>query len=602
MSILLTAQELEKSFGEKLLFENLSFVISQGERVGLIGPNGAGKSTLLKLIAGEEAADSGELIPVRGLRLGYLNQVPSFVSSHTVKEALSQTFSDLEVWEQDQKLDEYFWRYGLDSTELSYDRKVDELSGGWRKRLAILRELIKEPDLLLMDEPTNHLDIEGIYWLEQLMDSSESAFVTITHDRYFLDKVANRILELDQRNEGGILSVEGNYSRYLHVKESIMEAQENRETVLRGVLRRETEWLKAGVKARTTKQQARIQRHGDLADDVAKLSKRNIKRKIDVQFQSSDEKPKRLIEAKNISKSYDDQEALFEQLDVLLTPGSRLGIMGENGCGKSSLIKVLLQEEKPDQGKVFHSDLLEVAYFEQGKEEIDGDLSLIQSVCPAGDQVFYRGKPLHVRSYLGRFLFENEKMDMPVSFLSGGEQSRLLLAKLMLIEANVLVLDEPTNDLDIATLNVLEDCLKEFNGAVLLVTHDRFFLDRVSTQLLAFPPHSSSQEERGLRYFESFAQWENWHQSFDQKGLAPTKSSKRSSKQKQKKGKNPERSQAALMKTIEKAEAKYKALEEECAKPEVSSDFEKLSKNGEKMKALQSEIAKLYEDWAALED
>lgn len=600
MSILLTAKQLHKSYGARVLFDSIDLVISAGEKIGLIGPNGAGKSTLLRILNQENLHDAGEVIPTRGLRINYLDQSPRFQEKQTIAEALTQRLGHLESWEIPQKLHGLSLDLDLNLGAIDLEKPVAELSGGWKKKIAILRELAAEPDLMLMDEPTNHLDVDSIFWLEQIVQNSKAAFITITHDRYFLDKVSSKIFELDKRNEKGLLIVDGNYSRYLEVKTAIMEAQENREAILKGVLRRETEWLKAGVKARTTKQQARIQRHAEISAEVSQLSKRNKLEEINMDFQDAEDKPKRLVETKQIAKSYDNGKPLFERLDLLLTPGTRIGLLGENGCGKSSLIRVLLKQEKPDHGKIFHSDLLKTAYFEQGRETLDPNLTLIESVCPHGDKVYYQRRMLHVRSYLEKFLFEQDKMEMVVGQLSGGEQSRILLARLMLIEANLLILDEPTNDLDIATLNVLEECLLEFEGAIIVVSHDRFFLDRVSTKLLAFPPKRSNLPLRELREFASFDQWQQWYQAFE-RSPSPALEKKSSSAQKSK-VKSTHKQQQAVMKEIEKRENKLKALEQECAQPEIASDFEALEKKGAQISKLQYEIAELYESWAELDE
>lgn len=603
VAILLTARELSKAFDSRPLFKGLNFVIESGERVGLLGPNGAGKSTLLKILAKKETPDDGEILSVRGgLSIGYVEQTPLFDESKSVQETLADVPHGSEDWEKLIKADELLWKLKLDSAGLKPETIVANLSGGWRKRLAIARELMKEPQLLLLDEPTNHLDVEGILWLEDIIQNSSFATLTITHDRSFLQNVSSRILELDRRNAGGILSVSGNYSRYLEIKESIMEAQENREEILRGILRRETEWVKAGAKARTTKQQARIQRHGELTSEVAELSSRNIKSKVDIDFQSADNQPKRLIESKRIAKSYEGRGVLFSQLDVMLSPGTRLGVMGPNGCGKSTLIRVLLETEKPDKGHIFHAEQLKVAYFEQGRDKLDPKVSLMQTVSPDSDHVYYRGRHIHIRSYLERFLFRQDQMDQAVGSLSGGEQSRVLLAKLMLIEANVLVLDEPTNDLDIATLSVLEDCLCQFDGAILLVTHDRYFLDHVATKILAFSVDPKDRAEGKLHYFEDLAQWEQWLKNQLKEKSNPQASTRvETAKQKPIKANQTSASAKSLMTKIEKLESDYAKLEQECSRPEIAQDLKKISEIGSKMKSLQSNIDLLYKKWESAE-
>lgn len=601
MSLLLSAQNLSKSFGEKLLFQDLSFVVNENERVGLIGPNGSGKSTLLKILAQQASSDSGDLIPRRGLRMAFLSQNPYFSESLTVRSVLARNFTDLESWECDQKIEEFYWKFALSESDLQLESPVEMLSGGWKKRLAILELMIQDPDLVLMDEPTNHLDIEGIFWLENLVAKSSFATLIVTHDRRFLDNISTVIFELDRRHENGLLRVEGNYSRFVEVKSSLMAAQESRETSLRNVLRRETEWVKAGVKARTTKQQARLQRYGELESEVHELAIRNQKTELNIEFQKAQDKPKRLLEAKNITKSYEKEKPLFYRLNLLLTPGHCLGLIGENGCGKSSLIRVLLKEERPDEGSIFHSDLLKIAYFEQGKEQLDPKKTLIQSVCPYGDQVFYQKRHIHVRSYLEKFLFPQDKMDMPAGSLSGGEQSRLLLAKLMLVEANLLILDEPTNDLDIPTMNVLEQCLHEFEGAALLVTHDRAFLERVSDRFLGFPPQKARSSYSQIQYFDTLNQWQTWFLHQLQDSPLPKNKLEKVSHPKKISGSRL-KEQQKLIKKIEKLESEYQILERDCSDPQIADDFEKLSEKGSQMKELQEKIDDLYSKWSALEE
>lgn len=605
MSVIFTAKNLSKAFDSRPLFSGLGFGIDAGERVGLIGPNGAGKSTLLRILSSQIEPDDGELVFQRGTRVSYLEQVPTFKSGSTVLMTLLEKTEDPTDWTATTKADELLWKLGLEKAGITSDTAVDTLSGGWKKRLAFARELMRDPDLLLMDEPTNHLDIEGIIWLENLIRDASFATLTITHDRLFLQRIATRILELDRRNAGGILSVKGDYATYLEIKDSLMTAQENRETILRGNLRRETEWLKQGAKARTTKQQARIKRHGELSAEVGELSHRNTNRVAKMEFVAVENNPKRLLEAKKISKRFTDAYPLFSNLDLLLTPSTRIGILGANGCGKSTLIRVLLDLENPDSGKIFRSDQLKVVYFEQNRDSLDPKVSLLRTVCPYGDHVNYRGKQIHVRSYLDRFLFSGIQMDMNVGSLSGGEQNRVLIAKLMLQEANLLVLDEPTNDLDIATLNVLQDCLTQFEGAILLVSHDRYFLDQVSTQILAFPVSDADVKKGELLMFADLSQWEDWHaQSYDDE-LA--RSAARGTAKKTKADRQEERSTHttsnrkadAVLKKIERLEASHAKLQAECERPEIATNIQKLSELGVQMNALQSEIDNLYREWEA---
>ena len=461
MSILVSAYQLRKSFGARPLFDGLSFVIESGERIGLIGPNGAGKSTLLRILASQLTADEGQISFQKGLKVGFLEQTPPLDPHATVEATVLSGTSDPHDWENIALAHELLSKLSLDGEEVSPQAPVGKLSGGWKKRVALARELARRPDVLLLDEPTNHLDIESILWLESFLAKAPFATLTITHDRLFLQRIANRILELDRRNPGGLLHVRGDYATYLETKEQLLATQQQHELVMKNTLRRETEWLRRGAKARTTKQQARIQRAENLKEEVSELEFRNQSKIARLDFQSADRAPNRLLEARKISKAYGNR-TLFTDTDIFLGPGSRIGLLGANGCGKSTLIRVLVGDEPPDTGSLLRAEGLSIVYFEQSRETLDPKLTVAQTVAPKGDHVNYQGRFVHVRSYLDRFLFRTEQVDMAVARLSGGEQSRLCLAKLMLQKADVLVLDEPTNDLDVATLDVLEECLAEF--------------------------------------------------------------------------------------------------------------------------------------------
>lgn len=450
---------------------------------------------------------------------------------------------------------------------------------------------------------------KAFFGSKDFLSRSSFATLTITHDRLFLQRISNRILELDRRNPGGLLSVQGDYADYLETKENLMSAQERRETILKNTLRRETEWLRRGAKARTTKQQARIQRHGELESEVKDLEYRNLSRTARLDFQSAEKNPKKLIEAKGISKAFGDRK-IFKNLDLLLTPGSRVGLLGPNGCGKSTLIRTLLGELKPDTGMVLSSEHLKVAYFEQNRETLDPTRSVLETLCPTGDHVDYRGARVHIRGYLDRFLFSQGQMEMAVGKLSGGEQSRLLIARLMLQEANVLVLDEPTNDLDIATLEVLQRCLLDFTGCVLLVTHDRFFLNEVATKILSFDPSGNGV----ITSFASLEQWESWHAENAAKMIADAKRkpsgepppptaihSAPPTGKKRKLSFKEQREFDGMEAAIHTAEARLAALEVEGAAPEYQSNAKKLAEITKEMTDLQSEINRLYGRWAELE-
>jgi len=602
VSILVSAYGLTKSFSANPLFDGLTFTVETGNRIGLIGPNGMGKSTLLRILSRQASADDGDLSFASGLRTAFLEQVPTLDEELTIYQTVVENV-DPEDWETQGLAHETISRIGLQ--QFSDTTKIATLSGGWRKRVALARELTKKPDLLLLDEPTNHLDIEGIMWLEKYLRGARFATLTVTHDRLFLQRVSNQIIELDRRHPGGLLKVKGDYSKYLEVREALISSQERREVILKNTLRRETEWLRQGAKARTTKQQARIDQAGVLKDTVEDLSRRNLKRTATFEFQSVGRSPKKLIEAIKISKKY-DENLIFSNFSLKVTPRSRIGLLGNNGAGKSTLIRVLLGLEPPTSGTLFQSDQLEVAYFDQTRQALDPELTVSETLCPSGTHVDYCGKPIHIRGYLDRFLFDHQQSEMKVKKLSGGELSRLLIAHLMLERANVLVLDEPTNDLDLATLTVLEECLKEFNGAVILVTHDRYFLDQVVDQLIAFPEPGSGDSE--LIAFANFSQWETWRETRGTRSRSLPETAKKAEppytakSQKKRLGFKERREFESMEATIQEAEANLQALTRESTAPKNISNSKALAEITAKMSAAQTEIERLYKRWAELEE
>jgi ATP-binding cassette subfamily F protein uup len=600
LAVLFSARELSHAFGARPLFEGVSFTLSDDDRVGLIGPNGAGKSTLLKILAGSVAPDRGEIARRSGLRTAYLEQVTELPFG-TVRAAVQDRLPKSgDAGDGEARVDEW-----LNRLELDADAPLATLSGGWLKRVALARAFVGEPELLLLDEPTNHLDLESILWLERFLAGARCATLTVTHDRLFLQRVSRRILELDRRNPGGLLDVAGDYTSYLEQKAALMGAQEQREQALRNTLRRETEWLRRGPSARSTKQVARIERAGALAEEVGELGQRNRVGKVALDFQSRDPnemRPKRMIEARALGKSYGERPVI-RPVDLFIGPKTRLGLLGRNGCGKSTLLRMLTGREEPSTGDVLRADNLQIAYFEQDRASLDGTLTVAQTVSPDGDFVHFRGSHLHRHGYLERFLFRPEQMAQPVSSLSGGEQSRLLIARLMLEPANLLVLDEPTNDLDLATLGVLEEALKSFDGAVLLVTHDRYFLDQVATELLAF--HTRTGEEGRTTKLAGLEQWEAFHaaeraaesasarqRSDAAKAATPAKKKKLSFKD--------QRDFDTIEARILEAEAKQSALEAEMARPEVLSDAPRLMALDGEIKAVRSAVERLYARWAEL--
>ncbi len=499
MALLLNAQSVGKSFGATTLFR-ISFTVNDGDRIGLIGPNGSGKSTLLKMLAGEIAPDAGEVTPRRNLRMAYVEQDSTFLSNTTVRGVIEAALKRTRVPESD-------WEQRLRSTMglagfSDFDIEATALSGGWKKRLAIAEALVQHPDLLLLDEPTNHLDLAGIEWLERLLASAPFASVVISHDRYFLENATTQIAELSRAYPNGMLRASGNYSQFLEAKEEFLHAQARHQEALENRVRVEKEWLRRGPKARATKAKARIDNVNQLIAELADVSARMKTISTDFDFTSSGRQTKRMIEIEDLNYSIDGKR-LFENLRFVLTAGMRVGLVGPNGSGKTTLMRLLTGEIEPDSGNVKRANQLRTVYFEQDRQ-LDETQTLRRALAPDGDAIVYQDRVIHVASWAARFLFSGEQLNQPVSRLSGGERARVLIAQLMLQPADVLLLDEPTNDLDIPTLEVLEETLLEYPGSLVLVTHDRYMLDRIANIVIGLDGKGDAA------VFANYAQWETW--------------------------------------------------------------------------------------------
>ncbi|GAA3761281.1 ABC-F family ATP-binding cassette domain-containing protein [Terriglobus aquaticus] len=500
MPPILNAQSLSKRFGAKTLFEGLSFTVNDGDRIGLIGPNGAGKSTLLAVLAGREDADSGEVAVRKRARVSLVLQNSEFAPGVTVRQVLEQALaaSLVPADEHEQSLREMAGRAGFSDVQA----EAASLSGGWRKRLAICEATIAEPDVLLLDEPTNHLDLQGIAWLEEMLQDAPFAAVIVSHDRYFLEKVANVTVELNRIYAGGLLRVNGSYSRFLEEREEQLAAQQKAHESLRNAVKTEIDWLRRGPKARTTKSKARIDKAHEMIADLSERNSRAVTKTAGIDFAATDRQTKRLVEMEQVRWDLDGR-TILRDLDLLLTNGMRLGLVGPNGSGKTTLLRLLTGELEPTAGTVKRANMLRMVYFSQMRE-IDPSLTLRRALAPEGDSVVHNGNVVHVASWAARFLFTGEQLNQPLERLSGGERARVLIARLMLQPADVLLLDEPTNDLDIPTLEILEQNLLDYPGALVLVTHDRYMLDRVSTTVLALDGRGNSER------FADYGQSEQW--------------------------------------------------------------------------------------------
>jgi ATP-binding cassette subfamily F protein uup len=595
MNILLSCRDISKTFGARPLFEGLSFGLFEGERAGLIGPNGAGKSTLLKILAGLESVDAGEVAFRRGIKIHYVAQQDRFDvmgEEVTVQHVLAQALKglSLEEYEIDIRVEE-----GLATLGLAPDTVVDKLSGGWRKRLAILAQILDPPDLLLLDEPTNHLDLDGVLWLERLMSDLRFSFLVITHDRRFLESVCNRVIELNKRYADGHFSSVGTYSDFIENREALFSAQMAQEESAQNIVRREVAWLRRGPKARTTKQKARIDRAGELIENLNELKFRNAQvRSAAIDFSSSQRKTKRLAEFVKVEKSLGGRK-LFGPLDLFLSPGDKVGLLGGNGSGKSTLLKILSGKVEPDSGDVRRADGLKVVTFDQHREQLDLSLPLRKALCETGEHVYYRGNPIHVAGWATRFLFNKEQLDVPLKRLSGGEQARVLIARLMLKPADILLLDEPTNDLDIHSLEVLETSLMEFSGALVLVTHDRYLLDRVSQRILALDGKGTAT------FYADLAQWEDRRaEEQETPAAAPPPSAVMKEA--------PVGLTAPELKELKKLENKLLQAEEQRKEarlaledPSVATDAQALSDRQTQLDRLDQQTEELFLLWSQLE-
>ncbi|HUP44181.1 MAG TPA: ABC-F family ATP-binding cassette domain-containing protein [Thermoanaerobaculia bacterium] len=588
---LLSVEALTKAYTSRPLFENLGFTIADGDHIGLVGPNGSGKSTLLKILAGVEEPDSGIRALRRGTRVGYVPQDPVFAPGKTVEEVVAGG-SPVDEYETAARVAQALGKTGFTDRAAP----TDMLSGGWRKRLAIARELAAEPDILLLDEPTNHLDLDAIVWLESLLRRDPQAFVVVSHDRLFLENVAGRMLELNRVYPGGIFQSDGRYSDFLEKRDELLRNEAAYQETLANLARREMEWLRRGPKARTTKAKARIQAAGALMEELEESRDRARVATAKIDFTASERKTKRLLAAKGIGKW-----SLFRDLDVLLTPGTRLGILGPNGSGKTTLLRVIAGELEPDEGTIERADALRVVYFEQNRESLDPTLTLKRALAPEGDTVVFRDRALHVASWAKRFLFRSDQLETSVSKLSGGEKARIILARLMLQPADLLVLDEPTNDLDIPTLDVLEESLQDFPGALVLVTHDRLLLDRITTQILALDGKGSASYFADLDQALSFrASPLSFRASSEESGRAaarettPRAKSKRLSYLEQ-------REFDAMEETVLKAEEALEQARQRAEDPSIATDAATLQERMTELDQAQSVVDRLYERWSELE-
>ncbi|WP_086282464.1 ribosomal protection-like ABC-F family protein [Campylobacter devanensis] len=516
--------EVSKKFGDKIILNETNFSVNEKERIAIIGKNGGGKSTLMKILRGECEIDSGRVIRQNSISIEMLAQSPKFNDNLSVKDALNYELKEIfdardeyekvlaqmsnehenpellhlqdglvkfieskDGWNIENKIERILDSFGLREYE---NRLVNSLSGGEIRRVALGALILKKPDVLLLDEPTNHLDVYMVRFLEELLLASNQTIVFISHDRYFIDRLATRSVEIE---DGALRSFDGGYANYLTKKEEILRSlAKSHETLIKN-LKSEEEWLRRGVKARLKRNEGRKQRILAMREEAKKNPGliRRVKLELERASKSfnggglNQNRKKMLFECKNLSKTIDNK-VLFSDFNARVLQGERIGIVGRNGSGKSTMLKILLGELSPDSGVINRGDI-KIGYFDQSRKSISDDKSLIELFCPnGGDHIMVRGRNYHVYGYLKNFLFPKEFLDKPVGVLSGGEKNRLALALLFTKEYDCLILDEPTNDLDIATINILEEYLLSFEGAILIVSHDRYFIDKITNKLWAY--------------------------------------------------------------------------------------------------------------------
>jgi ATP-binding cassette subfamily F protein uup len=625
MPVALSARGLAKTFGTRTLFSGVSLSIEDRERLALIGPNGSGKSTLLKLLAGMEHADEGEVDGRKGVRVAYVAQQDDFpagvkaidiVAKSALEAGLSSVHDEHEAMVEAQLLLD---RMGFDATDLS----VDVLSGGQKKRLSIARQAVRQPDILLLDEPTNHLDLDGIRWLEAFLRAGPFASVVVTHDRAFLESVATRIIELSRAYPKGTFGVDGNYSEFLRRKQEFLDGQAKQEQALANQVREDLRWLSRGAKARRTKSKSRIDASHERIDELADLRSRNtVERSAEFDWAATGRLTHKLLVARAITKSLGGRR-LFTDVDLVLSPGSVLGLLGPNGSGKSTLIRVLTGELEPDAptpeavqaaasavdmppgtpppGTIRRAERLRVVVFSQIRDGLDLGLTLKEALSPQTDSVIHQGRSIHIVTWARKFLFNAEQLKQPLRALSGGELARVHVARLMLEPADVLVLDEPTNDLDIPSLEVLEESIEEFPGAVLLVTHDRAMLAGLSTSILAL------DGKGGARMFTDYDQWEAFSLAAAKPAAPKVAETPKAAEQpkaqpsKRKLSYNEQRELAGMEQAIERSETEVARLQGEMNDPGVLADPRRLQATCESLAKAEAEVARLYGRWQELE-
>jgi len=597
MSVLFSLNQISKAYGDDTLFSDLSLDFKAKEQLGLIGMNGSGKSTLLKIIQGITAPDEGEIIGGQRAHFVYLAQQDTFDPEKSIETILYDCLEDAPIDEKE--------RHKRVNQTLGKGKFADptllakNLSGGWTKRLAISRALCMKPDLLLLDEPTNHLDISGILWLEKMLQTASFSFIVVSHDRTFLENVCANIMEIGKYYVQGYFKIQGQYIQFEREREKFLEAQQKKQSSMASKMRREDEWLRQGAKARSTKAKYRIDQAETLRTELFALKSRNkIATKMGIDFSATGRQTRKLLQAYKLEKGFEGK-TLFSNLTFELGPGFCLGVVGENGSGKSTLLSILKKNIEPDEGTIKWAENLRIAIFDQKRTQLNPEIPLREALNPGGgDSVNYKGRSVHVVTWAKRFLFMPDQLDMPIKRLSGGEKARIILANLMLEPCDILLLDEPTNDLDILSLEVLEQSIKEFAGAVIIVSHDRYLMDRVCHKILYLDP------DKGAQFYKDFNQILTSRNAALE--TAKTSTKKKNAPKKGSKGNSFSYKDKYELEHIEhnilEAEAQVAELSEKIQEPAVISDSVLMTDICLQLEKSELKVQELYSRWEILED
>ncbi|MAF21739.1 MAG: ABC transporter ATP-binding protein [Roseibacillus sp.] len=616
---LFSANELRLAYGHQTLLDGVTVAISSGEKVGLVGRNGCGKTSLLKILANENQADSGELSARRGLRVGYLPQefeldpdlsvheniaagaadVASAVTRYETGDGSESELADLLT------LIEHTDGWNLDARIKSLsnalftpplESETGPLSGGEKRRVALCSALASQPDLLLLDEPTNHLDSESIRWLEDFLKTYTGAVIFVTHDRYFLNVIATRIIEI---SEGKAYSHPGNYTAFLESKAARQEIAENTEKKRQKFLKEELKWVKAGVKARTTKSRSRLNAFYEVKDQGAHVPEGEI----DLLIPPPPRLGNTIVDLEDVAITLGDR-TLFRHLNLSLEEGQCTGIVGKNGVGKSTLLKICLQQLEPTSGKAILGKKVKINYIDQSRMQLDGTGSLLDEISDGNEKIEFGNETLGARAYLRRFLFSDERINERVDLLSGGERARLMLAKVLKTGGNLIVLDEPTNDLDLQSLRMLEEALASFPGTILVVSHDRYFLDRICDQIIAFEDDGVKVTPGNFSYYlEKRQARENAARA---QATAANRAAKKRASKKKEKPRKLTMAEAKELETLEdkamEADEVVTTLQEKLSSPDIQTDFEQIPVIIAELEAAKKVADELINRWEFLEE